>query len=216
MKLPLASAIDLVHRADHGALASHATQLPGYPFCTQLPFVPDAQHRPVLLISSLAEHTRNLIADGRASLALADPGADDLLSGARLTLLGDVARVDADEALVARYLRYRPEAADYLGFGDFAFYRLEPRRVRLIAGFARMGWLEAEDWAGAVTLTPDDEAAELAALPMLAGARWLGLDAYGADIERDGRRLRLTFAEPAADAQERRRAVAVALAAQGS
>jgi len=213
MKLPPHSAIELLHRAAHGALATHSLQLPGYPFATLLPFVPDERHRPLFLISRLAEHTRNLGADPRASLLLAEPGVDEVLSTSRLTVVGEVLPIDADEALIARYLRYQPEAAGYLALGDFAFYRLEPQQLRLIAGFGRMGWLTGEDLAQAAPLAPAQELAELAELAAwLPEARWLGVDAYGADLELEGKRQRLSFAASALDADARRQAIAAALA----
>ncbi|MCW3481661.1 CREG family protein [Neisseriaceae bacterium JH1-16] len=217
MKLPPHSAIELLHRAAHGALATHSVQLPGYPFATLLPFVPDERHRPLFLISRLAEHTRNLGADPRASLLLAEPGVDEVLSATRLTVVGDVLPIDADEALIARYLRYQPEAAGYLALGDFVFYRLEPQQLRLIAGFGRMGWLTGEELTQTAPLAPEQEVAELAELAALRpAARWLGVDAYGADLEEQGKRLRLVFAAPALDAGARRQAVAAALMARPS
>ncbi|WP_166726929.1 HugZ family protein [Crenobacter cavernae] len=215
MKIPLASALDLLHTATYGTLATHSVQLPGYPFATALPFAPDEQHCPLFLISALAEHTHNLHADPRASLLLVEPGQPDILAGARLTLVGDVQPFAPTEAQLARYLRYQPDAEQYLALGDFTFFRLQPKRLRLIAGFGRMGWIEADEMRRALALAPDEEAVELAALPSLPpAARWLGLDVYGADLEQDGLRLRLSFAIPADSADARHRAVADALAAR--
>ncbi|MDN0085152.1 pyridoxamine 5'-phosphate oxidase family protein [Crenobacter sp. SG2305] len=212
MKIPPSHVIDLLHTAAHGALASHSLHLPGYPFATLLPFVPDAQHRPLFLISRLAEHTRNLAADPRASLLVAEPHATDVLSSARLTVVGEVQPVGADAIMTERYLRYYPEAADYLALGDFAFYRLEPLAWRLIAGFGRMGWIEDNELGQAEVLMPEQEAMELSSLALrFPGARWLGLDAYGADLEYRGQRQRLSFPAPAANAEARQQAVAEAL-----
>jgi hypothetical protein len=187
--------ISLLHEESFGTLATHSVQMPGYPFATALPFVPDARHRPVFLMSRLAEHARNLMADGRASLLVFKPERGDVQTGSRLTLVGAVARFAPSAALVARYLRYRPEAERYLALGDFEFFRLEPLRLRMIAGFGQMGWLDGK------TLTeaePLDEADEARFLPGIAGAlpagmRLLGIDRYGLDLERDGRRERALF-----------------------
>lgn len=62
--------IDLLHSATDAALATHSTTIEGYPFATAVPFVADAHHRPVFLLSGLAEHTRNLAANPRASLMI--------------------------------------------------------------------------------------------------------------------------------------------------
>lgn len=199
MKLPLAPLVNLLHSAAHATLATHSTQLAGFPFASALPFVVDAEQRPLLLISRLAEHTRNLQADPRASM-LVCAGADDVLSGARLTLLGEITPFAADAALLARYLRYLPDGERYLALGDFAFYRLQPQRARFIAGFGQMGWLEAESWHNLPLLPLAQEATLLAELqPTLpADTRLLGLDCFGIDLQRVGQRQRLPFATPQA------------------
>jgi len=203
MHIPLDSAIQLLHQTSYGALATHSTHIPGYPYASVLPFVPDARHAPLFLISTLAEHTKNLLADPRASLLVLHAEGDDVLSGARLTVVGDVAPVPPDDAVLERYLRYQPAAAHYLALGDFTLFRLTPRRLRLIAGFGKMGWLEADDWQAAQQLAPAEEHAALAELAGFDDQRQriLGLDCYGVDVERDGQRVRLAFAAAAQPAQ---------------
>lgn len=195
MKPTVDTAIHLLHGAASGTLATHSLQMPGYPFATALPFVPDEQHRPVFLISRLAEHTKNLAADGRASFLVSGPDHANVLAGARMTLAGDAARIEPTAELIARYLRYQPDAENYLGLGDFVFYKLTPKRVRYIAGFGHMGWLEESEWTGASALSL---AAEANLLLQLAGSqrpgvRLLGVDCYGCDIEQHGKRQRLRF-----------------------
>lgn len=199
MKIPLDSAIQLLHALPYGTLATNTRDMPGYPFATVLPFVPDARHCPLFLISGLAEHTKNLLADPRASLLVVQPDGDNVQTGARMTLVGDVLPVAAEPELIARYLRYAPEAEGYLELGDFGLFRLVPRRVRLIAGFGKMGWLEAATWDAAAPLSEAEEAETLAALGDIAGPErtLLGLDRYGLDIRMAGQRRRLSFAEPA-------------------
>lgn len=211
MHIPLALAIPLLHQVPYGTLATHSTHTPGYPYASLLPFVADPGHRPLLLLSELAEHTKNLHADPRASLLLAQPHGDDVLSGARLTVLGDVTRIEPDAALVARYLRYQPDAERYLALGDFGFYRLEPQRLRLIAGFGKMGWIEADSWHQAAQLAPQQEQALLDALQPDTAAHILGLDCYGLDIVHAGQRLRLEW--PATPPAQLEQAALAALAA---
>lgn len=198
MKPTLDTAIHLLHAASSGTLATHSLQLPGYPFATTLPFVPDEHHRPLFLVSRLAEHTKNLAADGRASFLVSSPNGANVLTGARMTLVGDAERIDATPELVTRYLRYQPDAEQYLSLGDFAFFRLTPKRVRYIAGFGQMGWIEDADWAQAAVLPLADEAACLRELTGShpTGVRLLGLDCYGADIEHHGKRDRLRLPQP--------------------
>jgi len=189
MKPDLAAAIHLLHRAPFGVLATHAVRMPGYPFSTALPFVVDEAHCPVFLLSGLAEHTKNLLASPQASLLVIDAGQANVLESPRMTLVGDVHRIDAAPALRERYVRYLPDAEQYLALGDFAFFRLVPQRVRYIGGFAQMGWLEQDAWQAAQVLGLDEEADLLRGF----GAHVLGVDCYGIDLVRDGHRERAAF-----------------------
>lgn len=198
MKIPLSEAISLLHRASHATLASHAHGMPGYPYATVVPCVADEAHRPTFLISMLAEHTKNLLADARASLSLIAPDADNAQTAARMTLIGDVERFDASPEMRARYLRYEPEAEQYLAL-DFAFFRINPKRIRFIGGLGRMGWLESAEWCEAPQLTLRDEAALLQTLTgTAADLQVLGVDSFGFDHLSAGRRQRQDFPEPAA------------------
>ncbi|MDB5773252.1 MAG: pyridoxamine 5-phosphate oxidase [Burkholderia sp.] len=186
-----------LHAASSGALATQSARMPGYPYASALPFALDEEHHPIFLISRLAEHTRNLFADPHCSLLVAAATGADVLANARLTLIGDAAQVEPSPALRARYLRYQPEAAQYLALGDFAFFRFVPRRARFVAGFGQMGWLDENEWAGAAVLPLADEAAlvdELAGVQP-AGVRVPGLDRYGIDVVCDGLRERREFAD---------------------
>lgn len=149
--------LQLIYGCADGALATHSVAVPGYPFATAVPFAPDERHRPVLLISRLAEHTQNLAADPRASLLLRRPLADGEVM--RATLVGKVVPIEADAALVARYLRFQPEAERFLQLGDFAFHRLEPEKIRVIGGFAQAGWLDGDRLGASPPLTLAAEAA---------------------------------------------------------
>ena len=119
MKSRLAVLIDLLHRCPDGALATHSVAMPGYPFATALPFAIDQQHRPLFLISRLAEHTQNLAVHPRASLLVRIPLAAGEV--ARATVAGPVAPIDAEPLLVERYLRYQPDAERFLQLGDSVF-----------------------------------------------------------------------------------------------
>jgi heme iron utilization protein len=172
--------VELLHTARDAALATQSVSLPGYPFATAIPFVADQRQRPVFLISALAEHSRNLAADARASLMLATALGDG--ETARITVVGDVAPIDADPALVARYLRYHPPAERFLQLGDFRFHRLEPTRVLTVGGFARAAWLDGEQIAAAPALDPEQEAVLLADVVPPPGMRLLGIDPWGIDL----------------------------------
>ncbi|PXX41769.1 HugZ family protein [Aquitalea magnusonii] len=180
MKIPSSVALQLMHGSHYATLASHSIQLPGYPYATVLPYVLDQAHRPLLLISALAEHTRNLLADGRCSLSIVADGVSDVQAGARLTLLADAQRIEPEPALLQRFCRYQAAAADLLQL-DFMFFRLQPLRLRYIGGVGRMGWLEAPELDGWPQLSLIDEAALLRQAEVADGIQLLGLDALGAD-----------------------------------
>jgi hypothetical protein len=196
MKPDLGSIIDLLHRCAYASLATNAREMAGYPFLSVLPVALDEQHCPVLLISDLAEHTRNLQADARASLLLFDPGASDLQAGARLTLIGEIRPFVADPALIERYLRYQPTAERLLALGDFHFLRMRLQRLRFIGGFARMGWLDADAFELLSPVSPPAEQALLAELAASVSAplELLGLDRWGIDCNVRGVRHRVSLA----------------------
>lgn len=179
MKIAPAAALHLLHGQHYATLATHAEQLPGYPYATVLPYVLDEQQRPLLLISALAEHTRNLLADGRCSLSVLEAAARDVQAAARLTLLADAVRIEPDALLRQRFLRYQPAAAQLLQL-DFMFFRLQPIRLRYIGGVGRMGWLEAAALAE-VCLPLQQEADWLAQACVPDGVCLLGMDAGGVD-----------------------------------
>jgi hypothetical protein len=195
MNIQLDAVIPLLHEATFGILATQSTHLPGYPFSSILPFALDEHHCPVFLISALAEHTKNLVADYRTSLLVSNADAQNVLTSARLTLIGDVEKIDPSQEMVARYLRYQPDAKQYLELGGFGFFRLRPKRIRYIAGFGEMGWLSENEFASGAVLPLDAEEILykelIQVLPF--GIRLLGVDCYGVDIERQGQRERQQF-----------------------
>jgi heme iron utilization protein len=132
--------------AQKGVLSTHSAKFSGYPFGSVTPFVLNHQGMPVVLISSLAEHTKNIIQNGHVSLLVFN-NEDDLQANARLTLLAKAEQTDKDNGLMrARYLRYIPQAASYFDAHDFMFYTLYVTHGRYIAGFGKMGWIEGDDF----------------------------------------------------------------------
>lgn len=192
MKSRLAILVDLLHRCPDAALATHSLSLPGYPFATAVPYATDELHRPVFLISRLAEHTQNLAADPRASLLVHVRLAEGEM--ARATLVGDVAPIAAEPLLVQRYLRYQPEAERFLQLGDFGFFRMAPAQVRVVGGFAQAGWLDGVRLGVSPQLTLSAERAALDVLAAPPGVALLGIDSLGVDLRRGDERLRMAFA----------------------
>ncbi len=155
-ELPFAEqARTLVHRARTGTLCTQSQRQPGFPFGSISLYGLDGRGRPTFLISTMAMHTQNLAADPKASLLVPQANwSGDPLAGARVTLLGPVSPVPADELDAVRtdYLKRHPNARDWVDFDDFAFHRLDVVDVYYVAGFGAMGWVNADEYLAA---TPD-------------------------------------------------------------
>lgn len=139
----------LLLSSHEGILSTHSVDCPGYPFGSVAPFSVDPTGRPVILISELAQHTKNLKADGRASLIVLAAG-EDIQAAARLTLLGDFAPVPAAEveAVATRHYRAFPESLDFHRIYDFSFWRMAVGRARFVGGFGRIHWLAPAELLG--------------------------------------------------------------------
>ena len=194
MKLELAPVVNLLHSAQHCTLATQSQQMPGYPYATVVPNIVDERHRPILLISALAEHTKNLLADPRISVSVTEAGAANVQDGQRLTLVGDAQLFTASQELQARYLRYLPAAEQYLML-DFMFVRINPKRVRYIGGVGKMGWVECNAFSSVAFLPLAEEAALLRAAQAVAhkNITLLGIDSFGVDYLAAGFRDRASF-----------------------
>lgn len=197
---------------------------------------------PVLCVSTLAEHGRNLAADPRASLSIvAATSGDDPLAGGRVTLAGMVTHPPAAELAAARqaYLDAVPAAHSYLDFSDFTLWLLTVQRVRWVGGYGRMDSATGEEYSAA---SPDsvalgsaravahlnaDHSQALVAMarafggyPDTESAVCTGIDRYGLDLRvRTGRgeaRARVAFPAPLDSADQLRSATAdLARAADG-
>ena len=210
---PAVAAKKLLREGRSGALA---TLMPGNgdPYCSLVNVASDADGAPLLLISRLAVHTKNILADPRVSLMIDERKEGDPLEGARVMLMGTAAAT-ADAQARRRYLARQPEAEMFAGFADFAFYRVTLKAAHLVAGFGRIVDLKPED-----ILTPVDDAAELVAAEpeilahmngdhadacrlyatRLLGARdgeWrcVGVDPEGLELQQGRTALRLSFSQ---------------------
>ena len=203
----------LMRRQTHAALA---TSRDGHPYVSLVALAFDYDCSPLLLLSDLAQHSRNIAADPRVSLlfdgsALEHPSSDPLAEP-RLTLLGEAVRCD-DTPLLARFTTRHPTAAAYAGFGDFHLYRVIIARAHLVAGFGRISWVEAAElrFAGDGSALAAAEAAVIehmnsdhaeavalfaARLARRAGSGWrvTGIDPEGIDLRLDGKTARIDFA----------------------
>ncbi|MGH6968580.1 MAG: HugZ family protein, partial [Stellaceae bacterium] len=123
----------------------------GAPYASLVLTADDSTGAPLLLLSDLAEHAKNLRRDPRAAL-LVEPAetAGDPLAAPRATFLGEARRV-ADAAAKARFVAHHQSAAVYAGFSDFALYRFAVARVHLVAGFGRIDWISGDDYRTAAS-----------------------------------------------------------------
>ena len=144
-----ACAKTLLARARQGALATNSVRHPGWPFTSVMPYALDGT-APLFLISRMAIHTQNLTEDDRASLLVTlSGGAYDPLSAERVTLIGRVMPTTATADVRERYLARHPEAARWIDYGDFSFYRFTTEDVYYVGGFGVMGWVAPSDYAQA-------------------------------------------------------------------
>jgi putative heme iron utilization protein len=140
----------LLERVDQGVLCTLAAELDGHPYGSLVIY---AMHEgaPTLLISELAEHTKNLRFSPRCSLLVHERGPDNPLALSRATLVGEAREVaEGDrEAVEASFLARHPDAGYYSDFVDFRYWSIEVTGVRYIGGFGRMSWVEPSAWSTA-------------------------------------------------------------------
>jgi putative heme iron utilization protein len=211
---PAGVAKSLLRRSRQGALATLMAGS-GAPYCSLVNVASAPDGAPILLISQLALHTRNILADSRVSLMLDERAPGDPLEGARIMLAGTAEKASGDVAanLRQRYLNANPSAEVFAGFRDFAFFRIAPTGAHLVAGFGRIndltpahfltdisdatGLIEAEQSAVEHMNEDHREALNLYATKLLHAAsgewRCTGCDPDGLDLALGTVALRLDF-----------------------
>jgi heme oxygenase (biliverdin-IX-beta and delta-forming) len=205
------SAKTLLREGRGGALATLMVGS-GDPYCSLVNVATTAAGAPVLLISQLAIHTKNILADSRVSLMLDERKPGDPLEGARVMLMGTAAVTEDPEAR-RRYLARHPDAEMYAGFKDFSFYKMTLTGAHLVAGFGRIVDLTPgdllTDTAGAEALLAAEpeaiahmnadhaDACRLYAVRLLGAPdgewRCVGCDPEGLDLQCDRSARRLAF-----------------------
>ena len=224
----------LAERARSATLSTIAREPAGYPYGSLVTVAIDEAGRPLLLLSTLAEHTTNLLAAPQASVLLTEPLGthDQPLALGRVTLLGPCTAVGPEEEPAVReaFLRQQPSASYYVDFQDFAFYRLEPTALRYVGGFGRMSWVSPEDYrraepdpladaASAILAHMNGDHADavvayargLAGIADASAATMTGVDRYGFELAAvtaaGPRTARLAFDAPVRTTDEVRRAM---------
>jgi heme iron utilization protein len=223
---PTKLAKSLLRKSRQGALATLMAGS-GDPYCSLVNVAAHDDGSPILLISRLAVHTKNILGDNRVSLMLDERAAGDPLEGARIMLAGRAEEAGGDDAaaLRRRYLNAHPSAEAFVDFKDFSFFRIAPSGLHLVAGFGRIidlkpaqfltdisdaaALLEAEQ--GAVEHMNEDhrEAMNLYATKLLgaeaADWRCTGCDPDGMDMQAGSQTLRLDFPERVTSGTELRK-----------
>jgi heme iron utilization protein len=206
----------LLRRSRRGALATLMTGS-GDPYCSLVNVASHPDGSPILLISRLALHTRNILGDPRVSLMLDERAGGDPLEGSRIMLAGRAEEANGDSAtlLRRRYLSAHPSAEAFVDFKDFSFFRIRPTGAHLVAGFGRIvdlspaqfltdisdaaALLEAEPGAIDHMNADHRDATNLYATRLLgaepADWRCTGCDPDGIDLQAGAQALRLDFPE---------------------
>jgi heme iron utilization protein len=204
----------LLRRSRQGALATLMTGS-GDPYCSLVNVASQSDGSPILLISRLALHTKNILADSRVSLMLDERAEGDPLEGSRIMLAGRAEEAAASDLEITRrrYLNAHPSAQAFVEFKDFSFFRVHPLGAHLVAGFGRIvdlrpeqfltdisdaqALLEAEQGALDHMNADHRDATNLYATRLLgahpADWRCTGCDPDGIDIQSGSEILRLDF-----------------------
>jgi len=220
----------LVARISTGTLCTLALDPEGYPYGSFVTVAFD-DGNPIFLISELAEHTRNLERDPRASLLVAEGGSADPLANGRVTMLGQCRLVEGDrDSARAAFFAAHPNSTYYADFRDFAFWKLHVEYVRYIGGYGRMSWISKADWQAAEPDPLGPSAVDMIAhmnadhadamvlyckafskATEITSASMTGVDRYGFDMSamtpKGPRPVRLAFSKPVSTPEEARAAL---------
>ncbi len=213
----------LLRKNRFGMLATLSKKFDGHPFGSITPYILDHDARPVILISTLAEHTKNIENDNRVSLLVHEVGAN-VQAEARITVLGNCELMQDQEQVKTRYLHYFPNASGYFDTHDFFFYRIEPIMIRYIGGFGEIHWIPAENFTAPENKLAAQEEGVLAHMnqdhaqnlhdycrhyqgKIAKNVEMVGIDSDGFDVRADGELLRFDFEEPILDAIQAREAL---------
>lgn len=223
------TARELVNTQDFGVLSTLSLKLGGFPLGSVVPYCIDGEGCLIILISTIAEHTKNINNDSRCSITITKD-SDDVQANGRLCIIGNM-EITRDEASSERYYNHFPQSRSYSQAHDFFFYRLVPTAIRYIKGFGSIHWLDLEDFQLSnpfhakgedkiIAHMNEDHSASLRdyctnlkelALTESDTVRMVGIDSEGFDVFVNSKKVRFQFDEPVLNALEAREAL-VALA----
>ena len=208
----------------YGALSTLSRKFNGHPFGSITPYLVDHDGSLLILISTLAEHTRNIQHDSRVSLITHSQNDSNIQTQGRVTALGSAQIIADKNQSGTRYLRYFPQAASYFAMHDFSFYRIVPQALRFIGGFGKIHWVEADNYLVPPYPLIEQEPDVIAHMNAEHGdamrrycqhihhsevldVEMLGIDCDGFDVLADGKIWRFDFEQMVLDAQQARQAL---------
>jgi putative heme iron utilization protein len=203
----------LLKRQSVGVLSTHSVDVEGYPFGSIAPYVLNYDGEPIMLISDIAQHTRNIKRNNKVSLTIFDQCVDDPQASSRLTWIGNAEPVDlSDTKIRHRYLRYFPSAESYFETHDFSLYCIRLHRARFIGGFGEIYWIEPDamllknpfretERSIVEHMNQDHKEAlfhycNVLKVTAVDAVTMTGVDSEGFDMLADNRKLRIDFDTP--------------------
>jgi heme iron utilization protein len=234
MKEAVEEARSFIQSEQGGMLCTLSRKFEGFPFGSIAPYALTGAGEPLILISDIAEHTKNVRADARVSFLVQASNTADQQASARATLMGYAIPVSKPFYQVAekRYLEALPSAAGYFAAHDFSLFKIHVLQVRYIGGFGNIHWIEGDEItdrtreshldiiaphaAGVCKhMNEDHEAAMIDYAKAFAGlnadaVKMIQVDSYGFDLiaiaNGAHKPIRLDFPEPVSTTDELRKA----------
>jgi len=205
----------------YGALSTLSKKFDGHPFGSITPYMVDHDGSLLILISGLAEHTKNILSDSRVSLITHDQNDPHIQTQGRVTLVGNATFDPERERCGKRYLRYFPAAQTYFDMADFNFFRIVPFAIRYIGGFGDIHWVKTDNYRlpsypliseetvlmNEIDTEQRDALARSLGLADAKEVALIGLDCDGFDLRIDDKIYRSDFAEVVLDAAQARGAI---------
>lgn len=214
----------LLNSKDFGILSTISLKLGGFPFGSVVPYCLDEQGMPVILISTIAEHTKNISSDNRCSITIIAEN-NDVQSNGRLCIIGNMEQLENDEEHTKeRYYRHFPKSRGYSQTHNFFFYRLRPISVRFIGGFGAIHWVEPSDFLienpfhgqgeeRVINHMNEDHLKDLISycefyksmsIDSTDTVRMVGIDRWGFDVFVNDKKVRFNLESPISNATEAR------------
>lgn len=205
----------------YGALCTLSKKFDGHPFGSITPYLVDHDGSLLILISTLAEHTKNIQHDPRVSLITHNQESPHIQTQGRITVLGSATLESNRAGAGEHYLRYFPEAQSYFSMHDFSFYRIVPTAIRYIGGFGNIHWVKPDqynvanyplvaqekDFLAEINSLHESEIRRKTAQTELK-AELIGIDCDGFDIRFGEQLMRVQSGEAILDARQARLAFA--------